>query len=474
MPGIMAWTGIGYVSCCRVKWCMRISEPNVLLDALIEEAGLSHAGFAARVNQRGVQYGLDLHYDHASVARWVRDHAIPHRRVPEIICEILSSRVGRVITLAGAGLDRSGGDRAAEASLSQAVERAAAFWRREARQTQPPAGGQLLSGPAAIAPVFEWENPPDDRAISSDHGHRRVSADDVLMVREARARYEQMYRRVGGLPVRSRVIGFLDSRVAPLLRDSYDDATGRQLMRAAGGVAAIAGISMYDTDRQAAAQKYFFDALRLAKASGDRGFGGYVVALLANQSMCLGRYRQVIQYAETAMRGARGYLSPALASDLCTLQAKAYARMGDSAGCHEQMRRAEDMAGRILLTEEPPETGYVQRGLVEVQHAEALRTLGDLAPAQAYAEEALSTADLSHLRSQVHRHATLAMVLAARGDAEAAAGAAHQMLDRTKGMESRRVRDRVVAVSGAINALGDSMAAREFAERARDQFAAPM
>jgi len=453
---------------------MRINEPNVLLDALIEEAGISHAGFAARVNQRGEQQGLDLHYDHASVARWVRDHAIPHGRVPEIICEILSSRIGRIITLSGAGLDRSGGDRIAEASLAQAVERATAFWRREARGIQPRAGGQILSGPAAIAPVFEWENPPEDRNVSNHHGHRRVDTADVLMVREARARYEQMYRRVGGIPVRSRVLEFLDSQVAPLLRDSYDDALGRQLMRAAGGVAAIAGICLYDTDRQAAAQKYFFDALRLAKASGDRGFGGYIVALLANQSMCLGRYRQVIQHAETALRGARGCLSPALVSDLCTLQARAYARIGDRTGCHEQMRRAENTAGRIRLTEEPPETGYVQCGLVQVQHAEALRTLGDLAPAQAYAEEALSTADLSHLRSQVHRHATLAMVLAARGDAEAAAGVAREMLARAQGMESRRVRDRVMAVSGAIGALGDSLAAREFTERAREQFAAPM
>ncbi len=53
------------------------------------------------------------------------------------------------------------------------------------------------------------------------------------------------------------------------------------------------------------AQRYFFHALRMAKASGDRGFGGYVVALLANQALYLGLYRQVIQYAETALRGAR-------------------------------------------------------------------------------------------------------------------------------------------------------------------------
>jgi hypothetical protein len=36
----------------------------------------------------------------------------------------------------------------------------------------------------------------------------------------------------------------------------------------------------------------------MAKASGDRGFGGYVIALLANQALYRGN-RQVIQYAET-------------------------------------------------------------------------------------------------------------------------------------------------------------------------------
>lgn len=279
---------------------------------------------------------------------------------------------------------------------------------------------------------------------------------------------------MGGVPVWPRVIGFLDSQVAPLLRENYDDAVGRRLMRAAGGLVAVAGICLYDADRQAAAQRYFFDALRLAKASGDRGFGGYIVALLANQSMSLGRYRQVVQYAETAMRGSGGDLSPALVSDLCTLQAKAYARMGDRARCHEQMRRAERMAGRIRPSEEPPETGYVQRGLLEVQHAEALRQLGDLAPAQAYAEEALTTAGSSHLRSQAHRFATLAMVLAARGQVDEAAGVAHQMLDRVQGMESCRLHDRVQAVSCAIRAAGNGVAARELADRASEQLATPM
>ncbi len=451
-----------------------MTEPNVLLDALIEEAGFSNSGFAARVNEYGRRHGVDLRYDHASVARWVRDHAVPRGEVPEIICEILSSRLGRAITLASAGLDRSTVSRLGTSSLTQAIDRAVAFWRSDAQGIRSQADKPVLGGADAIAPIFEWENPPDDYDVSRRHGHRIVTITDVQLVREARGRYEEMYRRVGGIPVRQRAVEFLNSRVAPLLRDSYDDVTGRLLMRAAGGLVAIAGICMYDADRQGTAQRYLFDALRLAKASGDRGFGGYIVALLANQSMCLGRHRQVIQYAETALRGARASLSPALVSDLCTLQAKAYARLGHRAECHEHMRRAEQMAGRIQISLEPPETGYVQPGLAELQHAEALRQLGDLAPAQAYAREALNAAERCHLRSQVHRYATLAVILAERGEAEESTAVATKMLDKARGMESRRVRDRVMVVSKAIQAQGDSMAAREFTERARDQFSVPL
>jgi hypothetical protein len=91
-----------------------------------------------------------------------------------------------------------------------------------------------------------------------------------------------------------------------------------------------------------------------------------------------------------------------------------------------------------------------------------------------HGHEALTTAESSHLRSQVHRFATLAIVLAARGQVEEAAGVAHRMLDGVQGMESRRLRERVLAVCGAIRAKGAGSAAREFVERARDQLSTPI
>lgn len=439
-------------------------EPNILLDAIVEEAGMSHDGLAARVNQLGTRDGLDLFYDHASVRRWIRDGTIPRGRVPELICEILSMRLHRTVMLADIGMDHSDAP-AGDSSLAKAVDQAAALWRSDHKQTGALRAAIPVHGSAAIAPVFEWENPPDDLDVAR-HGARKVDPGQLRALRLARTRYELMYREAGGIPVRPRVVGLLNDIAAPLLRGSYDDDTGRQLHRAIGGLTALAGICAYDADLQGVAQRYFFHALRMAKASADRGFGGYVVALLANQAHFRGLYRQVIQYTETALRGARGHLSPALITDLSTLQAKAYARMGDRTGCHASMRRAEDMSQRIRQSEEPAETGYVQPGLVDTQHAEALRCLGDLTAARGYAQRAVDAE--AHARGHVHRLATLATILAGQGDADAAVDVASEMLDKATGMESRRITERLITVRGVIVSSSDGRAARELSERVED------
>jgi hypothetical protein len=62
----------------------------------------------------------------------------------------------------------------------------------------------------------------------------------------------------GGILVRSRIGELLAVQVAPLVKGTYDDATGRELFRAAGGLAALAGICAYDADLQGTAQRYYF------------------------------------------------------------------------------------------------------------------------------------------------------------------------------------------------------------------------
>lgn len=111
-------------------------EPNILLDALIDEVGMSHDGFASRVNQAGLRHGLDLFYDHASVRRWIRDATVPRGRVPELICEVLSMRLGRTVTLPDAGL-APGALEGDGTPLSKAVDAATALWRSDYKHAAP-------------------------------------------------------------------------------------------------------------------------------------------------------------------------------------------------------------------------------------------------------------------------------------------------------------------------------------------------
>jgi hypothetical protein len=443
-------------------------EPNTLLDALLDEAGMSHAGLAARINTNGRAAGRTLAYDHTAVGRWIKGQR-PRGQVPDLICDVLSQRLQRPLGHDDIGMGKPG-TAAPPAELAGFVERATALWRSDQQQRPDVQAAPAIVGTAAVMPVWEWENPPEDKDISRP-GTPKVGGSDVEMLRAARTRYEQMYRSAGGVATRARIVGFLTGHTAPLLRGSYTDATGRHLYRASGGLVAVAGICAYDSDAQGLAQRYFHHALRLAKASGDRAFGGYVIALLVNQAVFLKDYRQAVAFAEAGLRTAGDQISPGLATDLLAMQAKAFARLGDIPAAHKAMDRAEQAAARIRPGEEPPETGYVQPGLVEAQLAEALISLEDWHPARAFAEQAVATQ--AHARGKVHRLATLTTVDLGRGEPDLAAANALAALDLAAGMESQRLRDRFVALRGKLAGHG-SAAARDAVEQIDASLSVPL
>ncbi|MFF3324266.1 transcriptional regulator [Streptomyces sp. NPDC002889] len=435
-------------------------QPNTLLDALLDEAGISHAGLAARVNLAGRARGLSLRYEHTAVARWLKGQR-PRGQVPDLICEVFAGRLHRMVTLGDIGLgapDQSAAP--AGSSLSGFVDRATALWRSDEQQRPHIVGAPAVTGTPAVMPVWEWENPPEDADVSRS-GHTRVSMADIKMLRSARAHYELMYRKAGGIAIRARIVRFLNAEAAPLLRGGYSDALGRQLHRATGGLVAVAGICAYDSDAHGLAQRYFHQALRLAKASGDRGLGAYVIALLVNQSLHMGEHRQAVAFAEAALRAAGHQITPALTTDLYAMQAKAYAHLGDGSSALRCIRCAESEAERIRPGHEPDETGYVQPGLVNVQVAEALLSLGDLPAAREHAAAAVGVP--AHDRGRVHRLAMLSQIEIRQGEMDRAARTAAAMVERARGMESQRLRDRLRAVRQSLAASG-SADAEEAAE----------
>ncbi|WP_314249508.1 transcriptional regulator [Streptomyces sp. DSM 40907] len=418
-------------------------QPNVLLDALLAEAGMSHAGLAAYVNQAGRTRGLALRYEHTAVTRWLKGQR-PRGQVPDLICEVLGGRLRRPLGLDDIGLGAADQPVPLHASpLSGFVDRAAALWRSDVQARPQLLAAGAVTGTPAVIPVWEWENPPEDADVSRE-GPLPIGPEHIEILKSARAHYELMYRRAGGLATRDRIVRFLGSETAPMLRGSYSDDLGRRLHRATGSLVAVAGICAYDSDAHGLAQRYFHQALRLAKASGDRGLGAYVIALIVNQSLHLREYRQAVAFAEAALRAAGRHITAALAADLYAMQAKAYAQLGDTPAALACIRKAEAAAERISPGSEPDETGYVQPGLVNVQVAEALLSLGDLEAARVQATAAVGTP--AHDRGRVHRLAMLCEIQLRQGEADRAAASAAEMAERAKGMESLRLRDRLRAV----------------------------
>jgi len=122
-------------------------QPNTLLDAILDEAGISHAGLAAHVNQAGRARGLALRYEHTAVARWLKGQR-PRGQVPDLICEVLGGRLRRPVgpalqRPAARGVDVGRRSRPAHPARAAALRRGGCRQRRPRdplhhRQDRPP------------------------------------------------------------------------------------------------------------------------------------------------------------------------------------------------------------------------------------------------------------------------------------------------------------------------------------------------
>ncbi|MEY9963621.1 hypothetical protein ABIA33_001654 [Streptacidiphilus sp. MAP12-16] len=106
---------------------------NGRLAGLIEEAGFSHAGLARRVDQLGLEHGLDLRYDKTSVTRWLRGQQ-PRGATPALIAEVFTRRLGRRLSAQDLGLDACApvyaGLEFAE-TPAEAVDIVSSMWRKD-------------------------------------------------------------------------------------------------------------------------------------------------------------------------------------------------------------------------------------------------------------------------------------------------------------------------------------------------------
>lgn len=111
----------------------RQNRANTKLAEIIAEAGFSHAGLARRVNQLGVEHGLDLRYDKTSITRWLRGQQ-PRGTTPALIAEVFTQRLGRRLAAPDLGLDACAPVYAGleyAATPEEAVDIVSGLWRKD-------------------------------------------------------------------------------------------------------------------------------------------------------------------------------------------------------------------------------------------------------------------------------------------------------------------------------------------------------
>ncbi|MGW1606611.1 regulator, partial [Streptomyces eurythermus] len=147
--------------------------PNRQLAALIAEAGFSNAGLARRVDQLGLEHGLDLRYDKTSVTRWLRGQQ-PRGTTPALIAEVFTRRLGRRLTAQDLGLDSCAPVYAGlefAATPEEAVDIVSGLWRKDSGSHAELR--KIAFTPAGlVVPSRDWLIGKPDERVAREPGPR--------------------------------------------------------------------------------------------------------------------------------------------------------------------------------------------------------------------------------------------------------------------------------------------------------------
>lgn len=420
--------------------------PNRQLAALIAEAGFSNAGLARRVDQLGLEHGLDLRYDKTSVTRWLRGQQ-PRGTTPALIAEVFTRRLGRRLTAQDLGLDACAPVYAGlefAATPEEAVDIVGGLWRKDSgshaelrKIAFTPAGLVVPSrdwligraddrvgrgDPGAVRiPVQGRPAVPRQRAQTERGPGQRVTAGDIAALRSVGELFRTLDNAYGGGHARQALVRYLEHELEPMLRGTYGEQTGRRLFAAASDLTRLAGWTSYDIAAHGLAQRYFVQALRLSQAAGDRAYGSYVLVTMSRQAVYLGHGREAVQLARVAQQGVGSSAPPVVQALLYAVEARGHGVLGEVRAATASLVRAE----RALETARPgDEVPYWARFFDEAQLADEFghchRDLQQYRAAAQHAERSLQLRAPGYARSRPFCRVVLASARLGLGELDQA------------------------------------------------------
>ena len=466
--------------------------PNEKLGAVLALAGISNAGLARRVNDLGAQRGLTLRYDKTSVARWVSKGMVPQGAAPHLIAAAIGQKLGRPVPLHEIGL--ADADPAPEVGLAfprdvgQAVRTATELYRLDLAGRRAGGGGiwQSLAGSFAVSayatPASRWLITPADSSVARDASPSEGSAaplkvghSDVQKLREAAVDARRWDSKYGGGDWRSSMVPeCLRVEAAPLLLGSYSDEVGRALFGASAELTRLAGWMAFDTGQQEAAQRYYIQALRLARAAADVPLGGYVLASMSLQATYRGFGDEGVDLAQAALERNRGLATARTMSFFRLVEARAHARAGDAQAAGAALKSAEGWLERSREGDNDPSwLGFYSYDRFAADAAECYRDLKAPRQVRRFTEQALSKPTEEFVRSHGLRLVVSAVAELESGNLDAACEQGVRAVEVAGRISSARTTEYVKDLLHRLEPYGDEPRVVELRERARPLLMAP-
>ncbi|WP_318208435.1 MULTISPECIES: MFS transporter [unclassified Streptomyces] len=484
--------------------------PNEKLGTVLALAGISNAGLARRVNDLGAQRGLTLRYDKTSVARWVSKGMVPQGAAPHLIAAAIGQKLGRPVPLHEIGL--ADADPAPEVGLAfprdvgEAVRSATDLYRLDLAGRR--AGGgiwQSLAGSFAVSayatPASRWLITPADPSVereaprppgggitgagrgaagaaataSAATEHVRVGHSDVAKLREAAEDARRWDSKYGGGDWRSSMVPeCLRVDAAPLLLGSYSDEVGRALFGATAELTRLAGWMAFDTGQQEAAQRYYIQALRLARAAADVPLGGYVLASMSLQATYRGFADEGVDLAQAALERNRGLATARTMSFFRLVEARAHAKAGDGVAAAAALKSAEGWLERSREGDgDPTWLGFYSYDRFCADAAECYSDLKAPHEVRRFTEQALSRPTEEFVRSHGLRLVVSAVAELESGNLDAACAAGTRAVEVAGRISSARTTEYVRDLLHRLEAYGDEPRVMELRERARPLLVTP-
>ncbi len=354
------------------------------------------------------------------------------------------------------------------------VEVVAQLWRADLDRRSVLTSAAWVAA-AFAGPTREWLLNRHDE-ILHDRSGRTVGQHDVDALWEMCDAFSVADFRLGGGYARSTLLHYVNQVVLPLLKGSYRDAIGRELMAATARLCDLCAFMCFDSGMQGLAQRYYIQGLRLVQASGNRALGAHILTDMSIQVHYLGDATQALDLASTALRTGLECGSPSTVARCAAIQGRAYALDGDQRACSQSCIVAERALDRAQLADEPAWIWFFTPKALTGEMLTMARHLGRHHDVQRLAPGALASPGHMERRSVLWTTYLASSYLPAEGnshsDIDQACHLLSQVIPSLSSLTSARILEQVNSLRRALAAHAARPSVQDLEDRFRSTMAA--